>query len=324
MTMLFAIRSAADETARGKLRELLAAALQNGWRQDYPNREEILAVLNVKDFGPKLELAERLAPLLATSKEVAANPRIVKRLLNTISLRGRIAAQRGMAIDEVLLAKIAVLERCTDSDTVQWFYREINDAAAGKPKILEDLEASRDDLEKFRSICPKDANRHADFLYRWASLPPELAGRDLRPVVYLSRESVALAYRTAGLSAKAAEAVEVLLKVASSHSAAAQAAIDALRPEDQVPVMDQLITELRKSADWLKAPAGFYGAVFLAKRTKAAGSRLGEYIASLPEGSVGAWIAPLLKGEEWVTTLPIKKKLPAESAKPKISPMGGR
>ncbi len=324
MTMLFAIRSAADETARGRLRELLAGALQNGWRQDYPNREEILAVLNVKDFGPKLELAERLAPLLATSKEVAANPRIVKRLLNTISLRGRIAAQRGMAIDEVLLAKIAVLERCTDSDTVQWFYREINDAAAGKPKILEDLEACRDDLEKFRSICPKDASRHADFLYRWASLPPELAGRDLRPVVYLSRESVALAYRTAGLSAKAADAVEVLLKIASSHSNAAEAAIGVLQPEDHVPVMDQLITELRKAPDWVKAPAGFYGAVFLAKRAKAVGPRLGEYVASLPEGSVGAWMAPLLKGEEWVTTLPVKKKQSADSGKPKTTPIGGR
>jgi predicted KAP-like P-loop ATPase len=324
MTMLFAIRSDADAAARGKLRELLAGALQNGWRQEYPSREEILTVLNQKDFGPKLELAERLAPLLATSKEIAANPRIVKRLLNTISLRGRIAAQRGMALDEVLLAKIAVLERCTDTDTVQWFYREINDAAAGKPKILGEMEARRDDLEKFQTICPKEASRHVEFLYRWVSLPPELAGRDLRPAVYLSRESVALAYRAAGLSARAAEAVEVLLKLTSSHSTAAERAITALEPGDHVPVMDQLITELRKTADWLKVPRGFHGAVFLAKRATTAAPRLGEYIASLPEGSGGAWIVPLLKDEEWVTKLPIKKKQSVDTGKSRSPISGGR
>jgi len=325
MTMLFALRSGAEESARTELRSLLANALENGWRQDYPSREKILGALKATDFGPKLELAERLAPLLATSKEVAGNPRIVKRLLNTISLRARIAAQRGMTIDEVLLAKIAVLERCTDSDTVQWFYREINDAADGKPKILKDLESCRDDVDKFKSACPKEAAKHAEFLFRWSALPPDLTGLDLRPAVYLSRDSVALAYRTAGLSAKAAEAVEVLLKVTSSHSAAAQSVIDGLQDEDHIPVMDQIITELRKAPDWVKTPRGFHGALLLAKRSlKTAAPRLAEYLASLPDGSAGAWMPALLKDEPWVTKIPTHKKVVAYGNKPPVGPRGGR
>src|ERR1035437_6433067 len=185
MTMLFALRSGADTAAQAGLRTLLATSLENAWREDYPSREQVLGVLGVKDFGQKLELAERLAPLLASSKEVAANPRIVKRLLNTISLRSRIAAQRGMTIDEVLLAKIAVLERCTDTDTAQWFYREINEAADGKPKILNELEKLRDDPEKFRETCPPAVAKHVDFLFHWANLPPDLTDLDLRPAVYL-------------------------------------------------------------------------------------------------------------------------------------------
>lgn len=322
MTMLFATRSQADAEARGKLRDLLATALQNAWHEDYPTRDRVLAVLQQKDFGPKLELAERLAPLLATSREVAANPRIVKRLLNTISLRSKIAAQRGMALDEVLLAKIAVLERCTDTATAQWFYREINDAADGKPKILQKMEASRDDFEKFEAVCPKEVIRQAEFLYHWASLPPDIGSRDLRPVVYLSRESVALAYRTAGLSAKGADAVEVLLKLTSSHSTAAERVIAALHSGDHIPVMDELIGELRKATDWAKAPTGFHGAVFLAKRAKVVSARLGEYVASLPEGSVGAWMAPLLEGEDWVTRLPVKKKQPVDGNKSKVTSRG--
>lgn len=324
MTMLFAIKSTTDATARTNLRDLLAHALQNGWREDYPTREKIIEVLKVSDFGQKLELAERLAPLLATSKEVAANPRIVKRLLNTISLRMKVAVQRGMTIDEVLLAKIAVLERCTDEETVHWFYREITDAADGKPKILKELEAVRDDLEAFRTKCPKEITKHAEFLYRWATLPPDLANQDLRPAVYLSRESVALAYRTAGLSARAAQAVEVLIKVFSSHSPAAQTVIDSLQADDHIPVMDQLIDELRKAPDWTKAPTGFHGALYLAKRSATAATRLGDYIAGLPEGSGGAWMSPLLENESWIKSLPIKKKQGGSSGKPEKSERGGR
>ena len=309
MTMLFAGRSGADTTAQAGLRDLLATALENAWHEEYPSREKILGVLGVKDFGQKLELAERLAPLLAASKEVAANPRIVKRLLNTISLRSRIAAQRGMTSDEVLLAKIAVLERCTDTDTVQWFYREINEAADGKPTILKELEKLRDDSEGFKTTCPQAVVKHVDFLFHWAALPPDLTGLDLRPAVYLSRDSVALAYRTAGLSARAASALDVLLKVTGAHSVAGEKSIEALQSEEHIPVMDQLITELRKAPDWKKTPPGFYGALLLAKRSlTVAAPRLGEYIASLPEGTGGAWMPALMKNEPWVTKLPVAQK----------------
>ena len=325
MTMLFALRSGADAAARAGLRTLLATALENAWREDYPSREKILGVLGDKEFGQKLELAERLAPLLASSKEVAANPRIVKRLLNTISLRTRIAAQRGMTIDEVLLAKIAVLERCTDTDTAQWFYREINEAADGKPKILKELEKLRDDSEKFREACPLAITKHVDFLFHWAALPPDLTDLDLRSAVYLSRDSVALAYRTAGLSARAANALEVLLKVTGTHSVAGGKVIDALQPDEHIPVMDQIITELRKAPDWKKTPPGFYGALLLAKRSlTVAAPRLGEHIASLPEGTGGAWMPPLLKDETWVTKLPVvQRRRLAYGDKPPAPRRGG-
>jgi hypothetical protein len=304
---------------------LLATALENAWREDYPSRETILSVFGVKDFGPKLEQAERLAPLLASSKEVAANPRIVKRLLNTISLRARIAAQRGMTIDEVLLAKIAVLERCTDADAAQWFYTEINEAADGKPKILKELEKLRDDPEQFRETCPQVIAKHTDFLFHWAALPPDLTDLDLRPAVYLSRDSVALAYRNAGLSARAANALEVLLKVTGVHSVAAGKAIEALLPAEHIPVMDQIITELRKAPDWKKTPPGFYGALLLAKRSlTVAAPRLGEYIASLPEGTGGAWMPALLKDETWVSKLPVvQKRILAYGNKPLAARRGG-
>ena len=166
---------------------------------------------------------------------------------------------------------------------------------------------------------------HRKIISNWASLPPDLTDLDLRPAVYLSRDSVALAYRTAGLSAKAANAVEVLLKVTGVHSVAGGKAIDALQPDEHIPVMDQIITELRKAPDWKKTPPGFYGALLLARRSlTVAAPRLGQHIASLPEGTGGAWMPALLKDETWVTSLPVvQKRILAYSNKPPAPRRGG-
>jgi len=89
--------------------------------------------------------------------------------------------------------------------------------------------------------------------------------------------------------------------------------------------MDQIITELRKAPDWEKTPPGFYGALLLAKRSSTlAAPRLGEYIASLPEGTGGAWMPTLLEDETWVTKLPVvEKRMLTYGNKPPAPRRGG-
>jgi hypothetical protein len=45
---------------------------------------------------------------------VDGNPRIVKRMLNVVRLRSRIAERRKMPVDEQMVAKFALFERCVD------------------------------------------------------------------------------------------------------------------------------------------------------------------------------------------------------------------
>src|SRR5205823_10751679 len=86
--------------------------------------EQIAGMIeNSGDLIDKFAIADRLAPILASAPQIQGNPRIVKRLLNAISLRQQIAKRRGMNVDLATLAKLAVFERCTNDDATRALYR---------------------------------------------------------------------------------------------------------------------------------------------------------------------------------------------------------
>lgn len=80
------------------------------WKEDPISVENALLLLD--SDGPRtvnllsdFTIADRIAPLLASSKSVEGNPRIVKRMLNVISMRNMIASARRMPVDLKLIAK---------------------------------------------------------------------------------------------------------------------------------------------------------------------------------------------------------------------------
>lgn len=60
-------------------------------------------------------MAEDQAPLLTQSSAVMANPRLMKRFLNTVFLRLALAKPQGVDLDVRALAKWYLLERCDET-----------------------------------------------------------------------------------------------------------------------------------------------------------------------------------------------------------------
>lgn len=60
--------------------------------------------------------ADRIAPILANSPIIHGNPRIVKRLLNVVKMRSQIAKRRAMPLDEAIITKLVIFERCVGVD----------------------------------------------------------------------------------------------------------------------------------------------------------------------------------------------------------------
>jgi len=298
--MLFANASDVDEKAVERLRERLETNLRLSWKEEPLSIEDALAVLG--DQGKVLrnsfDVADRMAALLANAPLVEGNPRIVKRMLNVVRLRSRIAERREMPVDEQMVAKFALFERCVEPGAITKMYALINEAPSGKPELIVELEKLRDDPPKFTEACPEEWKKNARFLLDWFGLSPSLGALDLRPLVYLSRETTPLRSQSAELSQAAAQAALRLRSIRTLASPAAKEAIQSIPASEHVGAMKDLIAILRSHPDWKNKPEAFTGAQLLADANPAAAEELAAFLRGLP-GQISPWLRAAIGDKDW-------------------------
>jgi predicted KAP-like P-loop ATPase len=246
------------------LRLSLEKSLRNGWKEKAITINELLATLALDDdaktvLDDRFQVAERLATILATSSTINGNPRIVKRLLNVVRMRKKVADRRGMNLDESLITKLVIFERCAGKEATKDLYQLI-DQSYGKPDVFGALESGDVDVE-----LPKSWDSIKSFIIDWANLSPKLSGVDLRAAAYLSRETIPMGIVSNELSPKAKELVSVLLAVKSKVSPSAKTQICTIPREEYASVMESVISGLRAITDWDANPPGLYGAILLAE-----------------------------------------------------------
>lgn len=287
-----------------KLRAALEDNLRRAWEAESFGTATALALVGASPDGElakAFDAADRLAPLLATASAVGGNPRVVKRLLNVIRMRARLAARRRMPLDETVIAKLALFERCTNEAATAELYRQIQDAPEGKPELLAKLEGLLGDEEAFLDACPaswKQA-KHAAFVQEWCRLEPRLGGAPLTAAVYLARETTAVAVSGRRLSAKGGEALAVLAKLPSLTSKAADRAIGETPPEDQALVMEALVADMRKRLPWKGLPEAMYGAIKLADAAPTTAPLLRRLIRVACPQKLPLWLSPLVDKRAW-------------------------
>ncbi|HFC8486172.1 TPA: P-loop NTPase fold protein [Neisseria subflava] len=297
--MLYAIHQKVPTGKLASLRQFLENHLQQSWKSQSLNPEEVAETIEEQHNQALLsdfERANRIAPLLANSPNIQGNPRIVKRILNTIKMRTKIAGRRQMPLDEAIITKLVIFERCVDSDVVTKFYRLVNERE-GKPELLKELENNNEqNLSKLSENKPIQA-----FIKEWAKLEPKLSDVDLRAAIYLSRETIPLNTYTAQLSQKAQNALNILLTTTlRTGSQITNDAIQQLTMDEQISVMDALVEQLRKVDNWTKSPNGFIGACVLAKFSEDGAKILTRFIAELKNKGVNQpWFNTRLKSETW-------------------------
>ncbi|WP_107736963.1 KAP family P-loop NTPase fold protein [Neisseria subflava] len=296
--MLYAIHQKIPTTKLSSLRQFLETHLQQSWKSQSLNPEDVAKTIEeqhnqvlLSDF----ERANRIAPLLANSPNVYGNPRIVKRILNTIKMRTKIADKRQMPLDEAIITKLVIFERCVDSDVVTKFYQLVNEEE-GKPELLKELENNDEqNLSKLSENKPIQ-----EFIKEWVKLEPKLSDFDLRAAIYLSRETIPLNTYTAQLSQKNQEALSILLTTTSrTGSKNTQDAIRGLTSDEQISVMETLIEQLRKVNNWDKSPNGFVGACLLAEKSEDGARILNRFIIDLKQSVEQPWLNTALKNANW-------------------------
>ena len=297
MYSLFVARSAPDKLP--DVQKRLLTSLRQGWTGETFTKEEIANLAGgPKDLLDALSIADRLAPILAAATNVQGNPRIVKRLLNAISLRQVLAASRGMAVNQATLAKLALFERCTDGPATLALYRLVMEGKDAEPLLMPPSEVKGVPVQE----PPQEWTAHKAFIDQWRSMEPifdDIAA--LRPAVFLSRDVMAPALSRAGLSEAATLAVEALLRVDSVNSPAGTALVDDLTASDRRAVMSSLIEAMR-DADWSGQVQGVHGAIILAKASPDAAAEFRSFLATMHTGRMHKGMSYILKNAGLMAT----------------------
>jgi len=152
-----------------------------------------------------IDIAEQLASILVTADGISGNPRLIKRFLNAIMIRDKVAKLNGMTVDFRSLVKMLLFERCTTTSSFEYFVKSITESEDGKVSFLNDIEAAI--TEGREPSLPDESWKSSKFIAEWLKLEPKLGDMDLRPLLYLSRDkSLALA----AYDELSKEAIEIL------------------------------------------------------------------------------------------------------------------
>jgi len=274
-----------------------------------------------------LTLSDQIGPILASGTK--GNPRQIKRFLNMLVLRQRIAEARGFGDDVKLqvLAKLMLAERFLPR-----FYDQIAAEAAtasdGKCKDLNALEAS---IHSSRKIEPKaakpvageksDSNTKAlpkqemakiadsimlsewkssPMVNAWAAVQPAIGNEDLRPYLFVSKDRKDY-FGASSVLGHLAVVVEQLFGSKFSVQAL-EADLKLLAQPEAAQVFEAVRGRIVASDKFDVEPSGIPGLMILAKAQPTLQSSLIDLLEMLPTNRLGPWVCSgwdsVLKGTE--------------------------
>lgn len=242
----------------------------------------------------RLALAERIAPILTTSPNVRGNPRLIKRFLNTLSMRTSMSRIQKVTVDEEVLVKLLLFERCGDKDAYAEMLRAVNESEDGHAEFLADMEArSRGDETK----PPLEKPWNDAFHTNWLSLDPALAGRDLRGALYVGRESHPIISRADELSSDALEVFDMLMRMNSSSSTV-DAEVARLTNPEIGRITDKILSKAKQETAW-GTPTILNAIQSLAAASPGAEASVVAFLSEVPSNQIKAGIVPRLSQTDW-------------------------
>jgi predicted KAP-like P-loop ATPase len=142
LMLLFIENSALPEEAREKIRGQICERLGETWAGKRLDRDFVVSLISdcPHELEIELDLADRVAPILTRASKIAGNPRLIKRFLNTLSLRKAIAKVQKVTLDEAGLTKMLLFERCGSDKAYAELISAINESDDGKAAFLAPLE----------------------------------------------------------------------------------------------------------------------------------------------------------------------------------------
>ena len=324
LMMLFVANSGLAQEQKDAVRTALCERLGQTWSGKRVDRAFVSSLIPdcPDDLAARLDMANRLAPLLTSASKVGGNPRLIKRFLNTLSIRMTIARSQNVSVDESALAKMLLFERCGSEKTYGKLLSAINESMDGKAQLLGPLEAAA----KAADADYKPPEEWADeFSKEWLTLEPALADIDLRGAVFVSRENTPIITSTDKLSNEGIDVLEALLKT-TSNSPAIIGKLQLLPPHELQVISASVLSRARSINQWGTPPI-IHAMLSLAQIQGDHSNLIVNFFKSIPASQLEAAIVPLLSDKTWAepilaswaksaeTKEPVKKAIASASKK---------
>lgn len=242
----------------------------------------------------RLHLAAQIARPLAD--RYVGNPRQVKRFLNTLMLRIRVADAYRLrdSVSLAALAKLMVLER-RNADAYGTLSAAVAGARNGKLPALEELEkataraANQGEEVDDVAVQALFGKTDTDQLRDWIKLEPNVGDRDLRPYFFVSRERLVDFVGGESLSQELQELAEILGSGNKLNASAVASRLGSLSREQSNAIADVIFERVREVGDLVREPKELKSIEYLVKARPELQMRFVRFLEGLPVSQLGAW-----------------------------------
>lgn len=273
----------------------LSNLLSKAWEDDVTVEkiEGVFDDVTEKIMKEYVAIADQLAGILVSADNIKGNPRLIKRLLNALEIRKKVAKFNGMTLDSGVLIKMLLFERCASEGAFDYLAKEVANAEDGKPEFIQRLEDDLLNGEKYES---PDATWNNDFVQKWVLVEPKLGGMDLRPLLYLSRDKALSFVAYDELSAKGEELLTALKKVKSSIYQDLVEEVKSLGIKEAEILLKRIIS-LGRNEQWNVNI--LFAALHITEAFPELGRNLASALCEIPGKSRKAPIIPIIAEKEW-------------------------
>jgi predicted KAP-like P-loop ATPase len=295
MMLLYIEEGLLDGAQKEILRQKICERLGQTWRGLRVDAEYVksLGIAMPHSLQARLDSVDRLATLMTSAKGIAGNPRLIKRFLNALSMRMSLAKAQGVSVDEAVLTKLLLFERCGSPDAYAALLKSVTDNDDGKPMVIGPMESKVRISEKEEFLKPWDG----PFMRDWFALEPALAETDIRGALYVSREHAPLVLPDDRLSAAATQILAAMLE----HPEMSSGLRDKLKNLDSrsiSTILDKLLDVARKEQEW-GAPKILTACLVITQADVSLGARLATFLKERPAVQIKASIVPKIGDEPW-------------------------
>jgi len=297
MMLLYVENSELAEDMKEKIRYAVCKQLSESWRGKRVDTKFMHQLISECPdcLKQNIELADRLAHMMSTVKQIAGNPRLIKRFLNTLSIRLSIAKSQGITIDEAALAKMLLFERCAEEHAYAELLQHVNESDSGKPEFLKVWESKSIAGESIESL---PSHWNSEFATNWFALQPSLSDIDLRPILYVSREHMPLITPADQLSSEAADIMEALLMLNRQCTTTLLDRVRLLSGRDIAMIMDRLLIRAKRESRWGTPPV-FYAMLAMREADRNMTVKFVEFLKHIPFPQLQPDIVMAISDKKW-------------------------